>query len=76
MLQKEVIGLIIDIFGLENENIFGDSKVEKLAKDSLDLMELMAVLSDRYKIPIKPSELEKLVTIDDVVEYISENRRD
>jgi acyl carrier protein len=43
---------------------------EDLGADSLDLFELVMALEDEYSVEIPSEDLEKLVTVGDVVDYL------
>lgn len=43
---------------------------EDLGADSLDLFELVMALEDEYSVEIPSEDLEKLVTVGDVVNYL------
>ena len=48
--------------------------VEDLGADSLDLFELTMALEDEYGIEIPSEDLEKIVTVGDVVEYVNAHK--
>ncbi|MFG6383403.1 MAG: acyl carrier protein [Lachnospiraceae bacterium] len=45
---------------------------EDLGADSLDLFELVMALEDEYSVEIPSEDLEKLMTVGDVMEYLKE----
>ena len=47
---------------------------EDLGADSLDLFELTMALEDEYGIEIPSEDLEKIVTVGDVVEYVNAHK--
>ena len=48
--------------------------VDDLGADSLDLFELVMSLEDKYDVEIPSEELEKLLTVGDVIKYIEEHK--
>ena len=46
--------------------------LEDLEADSLDLVEFMMSLEEEYSIEVGDDDLERLVTVGDVVKYIEE----
>ena len=46
---------------------------EDLGADSLDLFELIMALEEEYSVEIPQEDLESLITVGDVVEYLEEN---
>ena len=47
---------------------------DDLGADSLDLFELVMALEDEYGIEIPSEDLEKIVTVGDVVEYVNAHK--
>ena len=45
---------------------------EDLGADSLDLFELVMALEDEYSVEIPSEDLEKLLTVGDVVNYLKD----
>lgn len=70
--MKELIaeGLNIDESRITEEASFKDD----LGADSLDLFELVMSLEDKYDVEIPSEELEKLLTVGDVIRYIEEHK--
>ena len=70
--MKELIaeGLNIDESKITEESSFKDD----LGADSLDLFELVMSLEDKYDVEIPSEELEKLLTVGDVMKYIEEHK--
>jgi acyl carrier protein len=69
-VQERVISALVE-FGEEPENVKPDSRFEDLDIDSLDLVELAQVIEDEYKIEISDAEMEKITTVQDVVDFVS-----
>jgi len=69
-VQERVISALVE-FGEEPENVKPDSRFEDLDIDSLDLVELAQVIEDEYKIEITDAEMEKITTVQDVVDFVS-----
>lgn len=66
---KEIIAeqLNIDVSEIKPESKFKDD----LEADSLDLFELVMSLEEEYDIEIPSEDLEKIVTVNDVIEYLN-----
>lgn len=63
--------IIIDRFGVEEEKITPDFDIKKdLGADSLDIVELVMELEDRFAIQIDDEEVDNIVAIGDIVNYI------
>jgi len=70
--------LVVEQLGVEEENVKpAASFVEELGADSLDLVELIMSLEEEFSTPAKKVEIpdedaEKIVTIQDAVDYIKD----
>jgi acyl carrier protein len=70
--------LVVEQLGVEEENVKpAASFVEELGADSLDLVELIMSLEEEFSTPAKKIEIpdedaEKIVTIQDAVDYIKD----
>ena len=49
------------------------SFIDDLGADSLDIVEFIMALEEEFDIEIPDADAEKVVTVEDVVEYIKEN---
>jgi acyl carrier protein len=68
---KTVKEVIVDQLGVDEEIIKMDATfVEDLSADSLDIVELIMDIEDKFEIEIPDSDAEKMVTVSDVVDYI------
>jgi acyl carrier protein len=72
-VQERVISALVE-FGEEPENVKPDSRFEDLDIDSLDLVELAQVIEDEYKIEITDAEMEKITTVQDVVDFVAQRQ--
>ena len=67
--------LIVDSLGIEEDQITMEASFkEDLKVDSLDLFEMVMSLKDELGVEIPTEELEKMVTVGDVVNYIEEHK--
>ncbi len=62
--------ILIDEFDLQRERITPDAELAALGVDSLDLLELMFKIEDKYGLAINDDVPTTLTTINDVVQYI------
>ena len=74
-MLKRIQEMIVEALGVEEAKVTeGASFKEDLGSDSLDLFELVMALEDEYGVEIPTEELEKMVTVGDVVKYIEQNQ--
>ena len=72
MLEK-MKELIADQLGIDAETIAAGSKFkEDLGADSLDLFELVMALEDEYSVEIPAEDLQNIVTVGDVINYLKD----
>lgn len=70
---SKVQELVADKLGVEAEEVTLDASfTEDLGADSLDIVELIMALEDEFNITIPEEDAEKIVTVEDVVNYIKE----
>lgn len=72
MLEK-LKEIIADQLSIDAETITAESKFkEDLEADSLDLFELVMALEEEYGVEIPSEELENLLTVQDVINYLND----
>ncbi len=64
--------ILVDVLGVNEDDVKLESKfVDDLGADSLDLVELIMAFEDKFSIEISDEDAEKMVTVKDVLDYIS-----
>ncbi len=67
--------ILVDDLGISEDAVNPESKfVDDLGADSLDLVELIMAFEDKFGIEISDEEAEKMVTVKDVLDYISSQK--
>ena len=70
-ILEEVRDVIVEQLGTEREKITESATfIEDLAADSLDVVELIMSLEEKFEIEIPDSDAEKITTVKDVIDYI------
>ena len=70
MIEKIRI-MIAEQLGIDAEEVKAESSLQDdLNADSLDLFELVVSLEEEYGIEIPSGDLEKVETVNDIVEYL------
>ena len=72
---EKVKAIVIEQLGVDEEKVTKEATfVDDLAADSLDIVELVMSIEEEFDVEIADSEAEKIVTIQDVVEYLKNNQ--
>ena len=70
----ELQELAAEILGVEPEQVQMDvSFARDLAADSLDLVELIAAVEDKYEVELPDEELEKMKNVGDLWAFLNEH---
>ncbi len=70
-LFDEVKEVIVEQLNVSPDEVKPEAKfVEDLGADSLDVVEMIMALEEKFEIEIPDSEAEKIQTVQDVVDYI------
>ena len=74
-MLEQIKKMVADNLGVEESEITENASFkDDLGADSLDLFELTMALEDEYGIEIPSEDLEKIVTVGDVVEYVNAHK--
>ena len=77
MDQQEGIQLIADLTKISENDIRLESKfIDDLNFDSLDVVELMMEVEDRYEIEIEEDELLELQTVEKAIDFVNSKLKD
>ncbi|MSN96468.1 acyl carrier protein [Campylobacter sp. FMV-PI01] len=67
----DVRDVVVEQLNVNPEAVKMESKIiEDLGADSLDVVELIMALEEKFDVEIPDSDAEKLISIEDVVKYI------
>ncbi|MDD5371961.1 MAG: acyl carrier protein [Campylobacterota bacterium] len=70
-LLDDIKEVVVEQLGVNADEVKEDAKfVEDLGADSLDVVELVMALEEKFDIEIPDDEAEKIRTVKDVVNYI------
>jgi acyl carrier protein len=70
-LEEKVITIIVEQLGVaQDECKLEASFIDDLGADSLDLVELIMEMEENFGIEIADAELEKIRTIQDVIDFL------
>lgn len=67
----DVKNVVVEQLSVDGDSVKLESKIiEDLGADSLDVVELIMALEEKFDIEIPDGDAEKLIKIEDVVKYI------
>jgi len=70
----EVKEIIVEQIGCDETAVTTDATfIEDLGADSLDIVEIMMALEEKYDVEIPDEDAEKIKKVADAVKYIEEN---
>lgn len=73
MLEK-IKELLVGQLGVDEDEVTLDASFkDDLGADSLDLFEMVMNLEEEYDIEVPAEELENIVTVGDMIEYMESN---
>ena len=65
--------IIVEQLGVEEEKVILEASfTDDLGADSLDVVELVMALEEKFNIEISDEQADKISTVEDLVEYIKE----
>ena len=71
---EKVKSIIIDQLGVTEGSVTLEASfIDDLGADSLDIVELIMAIEEEFDLEIPDSDAEKVVTVNDVVDYIKDN---
>ena len=73
-VEERVVNIIVEQLGVEKSKIKSSSSfVEDLGADSLDTVELVMALEEEFETEIPDQDAEKITTVQEVVNYITQH---
>lgn len=73
-IEEEVIEIITEQLGADKDQMSMETSfINDLGADSLDTVELVMELEQRFDMEIPDEEAEKIQTVGDVIKYIKEH---
>ncbi len=74
-LESDVRAIVIDQLGVEESEVKSESRfIEDLGADSLDTVELVMALEEKFDVSIPDSDAEKVKTVQNAIDYIKEHK--
>ena len=75
MVFDKVKEIIVDQLGVDEDQVTLEASfIEDLGADSLDIVELIMSMEDEFGVDIPDTDAEKISTVKDAVDYITDNQ--
>ncbi len=70
-INQEMVDIIVEQLSVEKDKVVPEASfVDDLGADSLDLVELIMAMEEKFDIEIPDEDAEKIVTVQDAVDYV------
>ncbi len=70
-LENDVADLVVEQLGVDRDQIVpAASFIDDLGADSLDIVELVMAMEEKFDVEIPDEDAEKIQTISDATEYV------
>jgi acyl carrier protein len=70
-INQEMVDIIVEQLSVEKDKVVSEASfVDDLGADSLDLVELIMAMEEKFDIEIPDEDAEKIVTVKDAVDYV------
>jgi acyl carrier protein len=70
-VNQEMVDIIVEQLSVEKDKVVSEASfVDDLGADSLDLVELIMAMEEKFDIEIPDEDAEKIVTVRDAVDYV------
>ncbi len=72
-VREDVKKIVMEKLGVEEKQVTDEARfIEDLGADSLDTVELVMALEEKFDMEISDEEAEKLITVGAAIKYIEE----
>lgn len=76
-IEEKVISVIADQLGIEKDKVKPESSfTNDLKADSMDTVEMIMAFEDGFSIKIPDQDAEKILTVQDAIDYIKEHQKE
>ena len=72
---EEIKGIIVDLLGVDDDKITREARFrEDLEADSLDIVEMIMALEDKFNAEISDEDAQNISTVGEAVDYIDSRK--
>jgi acyl carrier protein len=75
LTERTIILILEDVFMQKKGSIHLNTPLDDFAKDSMDIMEFIAILKNKHNISIVPSEIIILTTTKEIITYVMSHQK-
>lgn len=73
-IDERVKQIVAEQLGVDSDQVTNDASfMDDLGADSLDTVELVMALEEEFDVEISDEDAEKIQTVQDAIDYLSEN---
>ncbi len=73
-IQERIKQIVAEQLGVDEDQVTNEASfMDDLGADSLDTVELVMALEEEFDIEISDEDAEKIQTVQDAIDYVSEN---
>ncbi len=73
-IEEQVIAIICEQLSVEEADVVPEASfVDDLGADSLDLVELIMAMEEKFSVEIADEDAEKIKTVQDAINYVKSN---
>jgi len=73
-MKHDILETIRGALSVKKNQISESTEIKKIAKDSIDVIGLIAALSTKYHLAIRSKEMNNIKTVGDIVDYVIKNK--
>ena len=76
-VEEKMKNIIVEQLGVSADAVVPEASfIDDLSADSLDLVDLMMLLEEEFRLEIPDEDAEKIQTVQDAINYIKEHMAD
>lgn len=73
-MKDELIAILADVLYMDKKKFSESTRLEDIIKDSMDIVELIAICTDKYHMKIERKDMNGLQTVGDLIKYVQTHK--